>query len=89
MHVSYFNTYCFGPIQIICLYFRKHWPVRTWQDAVKMSVSLTMMYVSIYGPYVISVWNPLSYTYLIGPAAHTLVQISAMTVVLWYMKNKK
>ncbi|KAL4236505.1 hypothetical protein ACF0H5_004891 [Mactra antiquata] len=67
----------------------KYWFLRTVQDAVKLGIWLTLVHVAIYAPYVITWWNPMSYTYLIGPAAHTLVQVTAMSAAIWYFKNKK
>ncbi|XP_045158710.1 uncharacterized protein LOC123524526 isoform X2 [Mercenaria mercenaria] len=79
-------------ILLFLLIFRlveKYWYLKTWQDAVKMGVWLTLIYISVNAPYVITWWNPASYLYLLGPAAHTAVQISAMTLSIWYFKNKK
>ena len=74
---------------VIFVHFRKYWYLRTWQDAVKMGIWLTLIYLSINAPYVITWWNPAPYMYLIGTAAHIDVQISAMTLSIWYFKNKK
>ncbi|WAR24863.1 hypothetical protein MAR_038532 [Mya arenaria] len=68
---------------------RTYWSVRTWKDAIMLSTWLSLCYAAIHAPYVITWWNPMSYTYLAGPIAHTLLQLSAMTVALWYINTKR
>lgn len=78
-----FNTLMF---MLMLRFVKKCYYLRTWQDALNFSVFLTLIYVCTSAPYVITWWNPMTYMYLIGPAAHTMLQITMLTVAMWYFK---
>ena len=72
------------------LFFRQssYFYLRKPKDIIFLSIWLTVLHICIQGPYIISWYNPLSYMSLLGPAAHTLVIITAMTGVIFYFKHK-
>ena len=73
---------------IFFFFFRKYWYIRSPKDAVLLSLGVTVSYICIQGPYLITWYNPLSYMYLLGPALHTHIIVDAMGGVLLYLKNK-
>lgn len=85
---SFYTSIGFNSLLFILILklVKQYWRLQTWQDAVKLAVWISLSYLCVSAPYIITWWNPMTYIYLVGPAAHTLLQIAAITLVLWYFK---